>query len=197
MGRLEKRALQMAHWCNHCIGRLSPFMGRQPLAPDTLCRVHSASPGHQSLRTASEYPPEHAPGDARPGTHVIFEWHRDRVVHTYTALQIASQIHGKNATLQEDGWTGLGQKGVMSFMVVVDGKPYTVKTLDVSGERKTAAHLYTEMNKIVLELEGERYEIAVAAIVADAAGESRKARKKYGRTHPWVIILDCFAHQVG
>ncbi|KIY61097.1 hypothetical protein CYLTODRAFT_460140 [Cylindrobasidium torrendii FP15055 ss-10] len=57
-------------------------------------------------------------------------------------------------------------------------------------------HLYIELNKVVMELEGKKYKITVAAITADAAGESRKARKMYGKSHPWVIVLDCFAHQV-
>lgn len=36
----------------------------------------------------------------------------------------------------------------------------------------------------------------IVAIVTDASGESRKARQVYGRAHPSVIVLDCYAHQV-
>jgi hypothetical protein len=36
----------------------------------------------------------------------------------------------------------------------------------------------------------------VIALVTDASGESRKARQLFGEKYPWIIVLDCYAHQV-
>jgi hypothetical protein len=36
----------------------------------------------------------------------------------------------------------------------------------------------------------------VIALVTDASGESRKARRLFGEKYPWIIVLDCYAHQV-
>src|ERR1700728_3024066 len=37
----------------------------------------------------------------------------------------------------------------------------------------------------------------VVAIVTDASGECRKARRLLGRKYPHIVVLDCYRHQVG
>lgn len=45
------------------------------------------------------------------------------------------------------------------------------------------------------ELEN-KWDIVLIAIVMDTSGECRKAKKILQGKYPWLIILDCYAHQV-
>ena len=36
----------------------------------------------------------------------------------------------------------------------------------------------------------------MVGLVTDAAGDARKAHRLFGRNHPSVIVIDCYAHQV-
>jgi len=40
------------------------------------------------------------------------------------------------------------------------------------------------------------WNVAVIAIVSDTSGESRKARKSLGEKYKWLVVIDCYAHQV-
>jgi hypothetical protein len=70
-----------------------------------------------------------------------------------------------------------------------------VKVADTSEECKTAEkhieHLEAAMKKVE-----EKWGAKVVAIVTDASGECRKARWILGQKHPWLVVLDCYSHQV-
>ncbi len=72
---------------------------------------------------------------------------------------------------------------------------YTIKVEEASKERRDAKHLLALLEKQVAMLEKE-WKCSVIAIVTDASGESRKARKLFKAKYPHVIVLDCYAHQV-
>lgn len=40
------------------------------------------------------------------------------------------------------------------------------------------------------------YRATVVAVVTDASGECRKARRLLALEHPDIVFLDCYAHQV-
>ena len=42
----------------------------------------------------------------------------------------------------------------------------------------------------------EKWGAKVVAIVTDASGECRKARRILGQKYPWLVVLDCYSHQV-
>ena len=42
----------------------------------------------------------------------------------------------------------------------------------------------------------EKWDSVVVAIVTGASGECQKARQEFVKKYPWIIALDCFAHQV-
>lgn len=62
-------------------------------------------------------------------------------------------------------------------------------------ERKTADKFLALLEEVVKEIE-EKWGSIVVAVVTDASGECRKARWEFVKKYPWVIVLDCFAHQV-
>jgi len=51
------------------------------------------------------------------------------------------------------------------------------------------------LEDVIKEIE-EKWGSLVIAIVMDASGECRKARWELVKKYPWIIALDCFAHQV-
>ncbi|KAF5385054.1 hypothetical protein D9615_001008 [Tricholomella constricta] len=106
-----------------------------------------------------------------------------------------ANVKGKNATVQADGWTGENHHHLIAFMITVGGKLHTVKVHDASTERKTTENLLRVLEEVVEEIERD-WEATVIAVVTDASGESRKARRLYGKKYPWIIVLDCYAHQI-
>ena len=70
-----------------------------------------------------------------------------------------------------------------------------MKVDDVSAERKTAENFLQLLIGTYLELE-ENWGVKIVAIVTDASGECRKARRDFLQKYPSVVVLDCFAHQV-
>lgn len=72
---------------------------------------------------------------------------------------------------------------------------YTVGVHDASTERKTAENFLQLLEDAVKEVE-EKWGTYVAAVVTDASGECRKARREFVQKYPWIVVLDCFAHQV-
>jgi hypothetical protein len=104
-------------------------------------------------------------------------------------------VKGHEATLQVDRWTGVNNHHLLAFMITLDGKVYTVKVEDTSEERKTAEKLIIHLEAAMKEVE-EKWGVTVVAIVTDASGECRKARQILGWKYPWLVVLDCYSHQV-
>lgn len=72
---------------------------------------------------------------------------------------------------------------------------YTIKVDNVTAERKTADNLLQLVEDAIKEVE-ETWGSKVVAVVTDASGECRKAQCELVRKYPWLIVLDCFTHQV-
>jgi hypothetical protein len=70
-----------------------------------------------------------------------------------------------------------------------------VKVDDTSEERKTAEKLLEHLEAAMKEVE-EKWGAKVVAIVTDASGECQKARRILGQKYPWLVVLDCYSHQV-
>lgn len=71
----------------------------------------------------------------------------------------------------------------------------TIKVHDASSERKTAEELIKHLEEVLVTLRNE-WGAIVVAIVTDASGECRKARRILARRYPHIVFLDCYAHQV-
>ncbi|KAH7921716.1 hypothetical protein BV22DRAFT_1018795 [Leucogyrophana mollusca] len=105
-------------------------------------------------------------------------------------------VRGRETTVQADGWTGINNHHLIAFMVMADRKVYTVRVHDASMERKTAENLLYLLEDVLKTVEQE-WGGVIVAVVTDASGESRKARRLLGEKHPSLVVLDCYAHQVG
>ncbi|KAJ7726706.1 hypothetical protein DFH07DRAFT_757985 [Mycena maculata] len=108
---------------------------------------------------------------------------------------VQSNLTGKNATIQGDGWTGINHHHLNAFMATVERTLHTVKVFEDSAERKTAENYLAQL-VAVFKMLGEEWKVVVVAVTTDASGESRKARLLFAKAYPWVVVLDCYAHQV-
>ena len=66
---------------------------------------------------------------------------------------------------------------------------------DASAERKTAEQLMVLLEEVIMTVQDE-WGAIVVAIVTDASGECRKARRLLGCKYPHIVVLDCYGHQV-
>ncbi|PPQ82992.1 hypothetical protein CVT25_005295 [Psilocybe cyanescens] len=109
--------------------------------------------------------------------------------------EVKKQVKGKNATIQEDGWTGINNRHLVAFMITANRKIHTVDVQDTTRERKTAENLLKELERVYTKLKDE-WEVVVTGVVTDASGESRKARRLFAAKYPFLIVLDCYSHQI-
>jgi len=70
-----------------------------------------------------------------------------------------------------------------------------LRTHNISAEAKTARNLLQHVMADIKYAEKE-YEVTIAAWCTDAAGDAKKMRKDLVKQMPWIISLDCAAHQV-
>lgn len=70
-----------------------------------------------------------------------------------------------------------------------------MKVHDASAERKTAEELLVLLEEVIKIVQDE-WGAIVVAIVTDASGECRKARRILRLKYPNIVVLDCYGHQV-
>lgn len=80
-------------------------------------------------------------------------------------------------------------------MFAAKGKIHTVRVHDAFLERKTAENLLKLMPE-VLEILRKEWGVEPIVFTTDASGESRKARRLLLQLMPYLIVPDCYAHQI-
>ena len=66
---------------------------------------------------------------------------------------------------------------------------------DASLECKTAENLLEVLEDVFNEVQMV-WQATVVAVVTDASGKSLKAWCLFVQKYPWIIIIDCYSHQV-
>ncbi|EUC55842.1 DUF659 family protein, partial [Rhizoctonia solani AG-3 Rhs1AP] len=104
-------------------------------------------------------------------------------------------ISGRVATGMSDGWKNIKRNSLIASMLSVDYTTYTVKVHDVSTEHKTADnHLRLVLDDI--DYAEKEHNTRVIAWVSDAGGDSRAMRVRLHRLRPYILVFDCWAHQI-
>ena len=70
-----------------------------------------------------------------------------------------------------------------------------LSNIHASAKRKTAEELLILLEEVIKIVQDE-WGTIVVAIVTDASGECRKARRILGLKYPNIVVLDCYGHQV-
>ncbi|CUA68261.1 Zinc finger BED domain-containing protein 4 [Homo sapiens] [Rhizoctonia solani] len=104
-------------------------------------------------------------------------------------------VDGKTATGMSDGWKNIRRNALLALLLSVDYTTYTLNVHDLSAERKTADnHLKVVLSNI--DEAEKKYNIRIIAWVSDAGGESRAMRVRLNRLRPYILVFDCWAHQI-
>jgi hypothetical protein len=77
----------------------------------------------------------------------------------------------------------------------IESQVFTLQVHDTSEERKNADHLLAYLEDALKTLQNDWGVVAVA-VVTDASGECRKAKRKLAEKYPALIVIDCYSHQV-
>ncbi|KAI0827853.1 hypothetical protein BC628DRAFT_1317586 [Trametes gibbosa] len=109
--------------------------------------------------------------------------------------QAIQQTAGGDATMQADGWTGLNNHHLLAFMIRANCAVHTACVLNTSQERKTANKFLEHIEEVIKHIK-TTWQVEHAAFTSDASGESRAARIMLLAKYAYLIVLDCYAHQV-
>ncbi|KAL1739126.1 hypothetical protein HDZ31DRAFT_156, partial [Schizophyllum fasciatum] len=107
---------------------------------------------------------------------------------------IAARARGRFATGVCDGWKNIVKSAIVAAMINCEYTPFLMNTYDISAVHKTAENL---LDIVLGEIE---YAVKVLGVIlvawcTDASGESAKMRRLLVARLPWIIVVDCWAHQ--
>ena len=128
--------------------------------------------------------------------------------------EVKTKYTGGLATLQCDGWKDVSKLNLIAFMFtasqtvcfdsefnkllhikLISRQVHITNVRDVSSDRKTAENLIELIKNEPVVMENE-YHLQVIGICTDASGESHCARLRLLREMPWLLIANCWAHQL-
>jgi hypothetical protein len=112
---------------------------------------------------------------------------------------------------QSDGWKSISRNQILGNLIIVNGKVrccepadvlelmfhqvYVLNAHDITTRAKDSE---TYLNIVESEMAWvkTRLRCFIIAWCTDASGESVKMKKELRKKYPWLIILDCWSHQV-
>ncbi|KAI0634627.1 hypothetical protein C8Q77DRAFT_1026903, partial [Trametes polyzona] len=114
------------------------------------------------------------------------------------ALRVAEgmrwEVDGRFATGQCDGWKNITRDSLVASMLNVEYVPWLLNPFNVSAVAKTAQNLF-EIVCAEIEYCMTYLSTVIVAYCTDAAGDTRAMRDLLRAKFPWIITLDCWAHQ--
>ncbi|KAF8989433.1 hypothetical protein BDQ17DRAFT_1470270, partial [Cyathus striatus] len=108
---------------------------------------------------------------------------------------IRKAVKGRYGTGQCDGWKNVSKDSLIGSMVNVEYQPYLIGTTNVSAQAKTAENLL-EIVKADIKYCVDVLGINLIGWCTDSSGESSKMRRLLRSTNNWMIVVECWAHQV-
>ncbi|THU84867.1 hypothetical protein K435DRAFT_590497, partial [Dendrothele bispora CBS 962.96] len=133
------------------------------------------------------------PGMVLPSRKVL----SGRVLEEETAKaqgEMRKETEGLYGTGQCDGWKNVAKSSLVTSMVNVEYNPFLLGVEDVSEEWKTAVNLMAIVLNEMKQIH-EFFKVILVAWCTDASGESAKMRRDLLEKFPWLVVLDCWAHQ--
>ncbi|THU86689.1 hypothetical protein K435DRAFT_607976, partial [Dendrothele bispora CBS 962.96] len=121
-----------------------------------------------------------------------------RVLEEETAKaqgEMRKETEGLHGTGQCDGWKNVAKSSLVTSMVNVEYNPFLLGVEDVSEERKTAVNLMIIILNKMKRIH-EFFKVILVAWCTDASGESAKMHRDLLEKFPWLVVLDCWAHQI-
>ncbi|THU88732.1 hypothetical protein K435DRAFT_555492, partial [Dendrothele bispora CBS 962.96] len=97
-------------------------------------------------------------------------------------------------TGQCDGWKNVAKNSLITAMINVEYRPYLLGVTDVSSLPKTAKTLL-EIVEHEMKTICQAFGVILVTWCTDCGGDAAKMRRLLVRKYPWIVVLDCWAHQ--
>ncbi|CDO68373.1 hypothetical protein BN946_scf184815.g20 [Trametes cinnabarina] len=109
--------------------------------------------------------------------------------------EMRAEVRAKYATGQCDGWKNVNRDSIVASTINAQYTPWLLNLFDVSAVAKTAQNLF---QLIVEEVQYciEHLSVTLVAYCTDAAGDTKAMRDRLCQRFPWLITIDCWAHQI-
>ncbi|EPQ49944.1 hypothetical protein GLOTRDRAFT_23281, partial [Gloeophyllum trabeum ATCC 11539] len=109
--------------------------------------------------------------------------------------KIRKAVTGRFATGQSDSWKNIARRSVVLSMINVEFIPYLLHTYDISAVVKNAENL---LGIVVTEIAycSEVLGVDIVAWCTDCGGEALKMRRLLRERFPWIVTVECWAHQI-
>lgn len=124
--------------------------------------------------------------------------------------EIKNATKNSYGTLQNDVWKDVSRKHVAAFMLtsgrqvrlcsfVCSCSKHYIKVFlthvhDLSSKRRTGELMFTLIEEEMAYLES--IGVKLVGVAGDAGGDESKARRLAQKKYPWLLIADCWGHQV-
>ncbi|THU81342.1 hypothetical protein K435DRAFT_617015, partial [Dendrothele bispora CBS 962.96] len=107
---------------------------------------------------------------------------------------VREKVKNRYGSGQSDGWKNVAKNSLITGMVNVEYKPYLLGVTDVSSKPKTAETLLEIVCQEIKHAK-EVLGVLVVAWCTDCGGDAAKMRRLLQQKYPWLVCLDCWAHQ--
>ncbi|KAF8985488.1 hypothetical protein BDQ17DRAFT_1260183 [Cyathus striatus] len=108
---------------------------------------------------------------------------------------IRKGVKGRYGAGQCDGWKNISKDSLIGSMVNVKYQPYLIGTTNVSAQAKNAENLL-EIVKDDIKYCVDILGIKLVGWCTDSSGESLKMRRLLVSSNSWMVVVECWAHQV-
>ncbi|KAI0729818.1 hypothetical protein C8Q72DRAFT_777221 [Fomitopsis betulina] len=135
------------------------------------------------------------PGSLLPGQYTlaghILDEEADKVLN-----RMKAHVKGRFAMGQCNGWKNIAKTSLVTSMLNVEYKPYILGAVDISARQKNAKNL---LEIVTNEIKYCQDVLGVVLVVwcTDSSGESLKMHHLLHDWFPWIVVVVCWAHQVG
>ncbi|KAF9494661.1 hypothetical protein BDN71DRAFT_1392892, partial [Pleurotus eryngii] len=118
----------------------------------------------------------------------------DKEVALVTTLT-KSVVQGKYGTGVVDGWKNIAKESLQATGFNVEGKEYPFNVHNVTAERKTSKNLLDIVKPDITTITTV-YGVKLVGWCCDSGGDSRGLRRLLLAEMPWLVVLECWAHQI-
>ncbi|THV04529.1 hypothetical protein K435DRAFT_649113 [Dendrothele bispora CBS 962.96] len=142
----------------------------------------------------STFFPSGVPGSVLPSRGVLSGRILDEEVEK---AEVKTRLNTANryGTGQCDGWKNIVKNSLITAMINVEYWPYLLSVTDVSSIPKTAKTLL-KIVKCEMKMICKAFGVILVTWCTDCGGDAAKMRRLLVRKYPWIIVLDCWAHQL-
>ncbi|KAI0771477.1 ribonuclease H-like domain-containing protein [Trametes elegans] len=109
--------------------------------------------------------------------------------------EMQRNVIGRYATGQCDGWKNITRDSLVVSTINVEYTPWLLNVFNISAAAKTAQNL---LEIVVAEIKYcmEYLSTVVVGYCTDAGGDTKAMRELLRQQFPWIITVDCWAHQM-